>query len=210
MIGKYLKYKLTAHYWHGHHVHSPYTYWIMTNVVYERWPYYSFDKIEGLRKKTGSSERGKLEAKYCQLMQRLCATNNAKNIVLIGYDEGWEAMYLAANDTKAYVTVNGVISKNAKKRLQLLGVNNVRQGIVNEENIDMMVCLENGIKDTFGNYANKMKDGGIMMFSNIHAQEKEWNDIKNDERVRVSMDLYKIGICWLRSEMQKESYVVKF
>lgn len=210
MLKKLLKYKLTAHYWHGHHIHSPYTYWIMTNVIYERWPYYSFDKIEGLRKKTNSKERGHLEAKYCQLIQRLCATNNSKTIVQIGCNDGWEAMYLAANDLKTTVSVNGKIGESARKRMELLGYHNIQEEISTKENVDMLVCLDGNVLTTFQRFVENMNDGGIMIFSNIHEREDEWKDVIKDDHVRVSMDLYKIGICLFKSEMQKENYVVKF
>jgi len=210
MVGKYLKYKLKAHYWHGHHVHSPYTYWIMTNVIYERWPYYSFEKIESLRKKSPSSERGELEAKYCQLMQRFCATNNAKRIVQIGSGEGWETMYLASNDSRAEVAIEGKLSKGARNRLQLLGIHNVHEGRVDGEGIDMAVCTTGEIRDVFDRYAGKMRDCGIMIFSKIHERDEEWEYVVKDNRVRISMDLFKIGVCLMRSEMQKEHYIVKF
>lgn len=210
MLGKYLKYRLKAHYWHGHHVHSPYTYWIMTNVVYERWPYYSFDKIEKLRRKTKFDERGNLEPKYCQLLQRLCATNNARNIVQYGFGDGWESMYLAANDTRAMVSVHGVIADAARKRLQLLGFHNVVQNKTLSGDIDILLCLDGEIRETFNGCVGRMREGGIMIFGNIHSYDDEWDEVRKDTRVSVSMDLYKIGVCWLRSDMQKEHYIVKF
>ncbi len=210
MLGKYLKYKLTAHYWHGHHIHSPYTYWIMTNVIYERWPYYSFEKIEGLRKKTQCSEKGNLEAKYCQLMQRFCATTNAKTIVQIDCREGWEAMYLAANDSRTTISVEGKVGKKARERMQLLGYCNIHEDYKTKEDIDMLVCINGDIKNTFERYVCKMREGGIMIFSDIHEKEEEWKEVIKNGRVRVSMDLYKVGVCFFRSEMQKENYIVKF
>jgi len=210
MLGKYLKYRLRAHYWHGHHVHSPYTYWIMTNVVYERWPYYSFDKIEKLRRKTKFDERGNLEPKYCQLLQRLCATNNARNIVQYGFGDGWESMYLAANDTRAMVSVHGTIADAARKRLQLLGFHNVVQNKTLSGDIDILLCLDGEIRKTFNGCVGRMREGGIMIFGNIHSYDDEWDEVRKDTRVSVSMDLYKIGVCWLRSDMQKEHYIVKF
>lgn len=210
MLVKYLKYRLKAHYWHGHHVHSPYTYWIMTNVVYERWPYYSFDRIEGLRKKTKLDERGNLEPKYCQLLQRLCATNNARKIVQIGLDNGWETMYLASNDSRAIVSIDGKIGNSARKRLQLLGFHNVCENPQILGNIDMLLCMDGNVRNAFKRYVGKMNDGGIMVFCRIHDTEDEWNEVRNDKRVRISMDFYKIGVCWFRSDMQKQHYIVKF
>jgi len=210
MIGKYLKYRLKAHYWHGHHVHSPYTYWLMTNVVYERWPYYSFDKIEGLRNKTEVKEKGDLDPAFGQMMQRLCATNNAKSIVQIGCDEGWETMYLASNDSKATVEVEGKISASVHNRLQIMGFNNVKEKRCEERKVDMMVCMESSIRDAFERYAKAMNEGGIMIFKDIHKHEEEWDKVKKDERIRVTMDFYKIGVCWFKSDMQKENYIVKF
>lgn len=214
MFGKYLKYRLTAHYWHGHHVHSPYTYWLMTNVIYERWPYYSFERIEKLRKKTTAAERGQLSSKYCQLMQRLCATINAKNIVQIGCENGWETMYLAANNSLSNVYVEGKIDSVINKRLRLLGFHNIRE--TNYESmhsctpVDIMVCMNGSIGTAHKRYSGLMNKGGIMIFNNIHRYENEWIDIKKDKNITVTMDLYKIGICWLRSEMKKENYIVKF
>lgn len=210
MIGKYLKYRLKAHYWHGHHVHSPYTYWLMTNVIYERWPYYSFEKIEGLRKKCAPNEKGELNPKFGQMMQRLCATNNARNIVQLGCDDGWETMYLAANDSKASVEVDGKISPAVHNRLKLMGFHNVKELKGEEEKVDMVVCMKGEIWKVFERYREAMNEGGIMIFKDIHKHQDEWDKVKDDQKVRVTMDFYRIGVCWMKKDLQKENYIVKF
>ena len=40
--------------------------------------------------------------------------------------------------------------------------------------------------------------------------EEAWNEIKNHEKVRVSIDLFKMGLIFFKKELSYEQYVIKF
>lgn len=220
-IKAWLRYQLKAHYRGGHHVHSPYTYHLFTNVLFERWPYYSFAKIESIRRKMKLKESAADGAKYTQLLQRLCATNHAESIIEIGRTSGISTMYLAANDSRSrvYSISDGMPSELFKTA----GYRNIRQekikvleGILeHEEHVDMLLVKSGirGIDSIFERFSSKSREGSIFIFEGIHSdeeREKEWKRIQAADGITLSMDLYNIGIVWFRSELKRQHYTVKY
>ena len=217
----------------GHHVHSPYTYALFTNVLFERWQYYSFERIENFRRKTSRILQScpSDQPKYAQLLQRLCATNNAKTILQLGTGSGITAMYLASNDTKSTVyTCNGKKenSRDNASNFRLMKCDNIRvlaggethgsaslQAVVG--NLDFLfVRPSQGFHD-IQQYYERFKllrnETSIFVFDRIHSTpdlETQWNKIYKSPEVTLSLDLYELGIVWFRSELKKQHYIVKY
>lgn len=54
---------------------------------------------------------------------------------------------------------------------------------------------------------------GVVVLCGIHhsaAMEQVWQDIKKDDRVRVSLDLFEVGIYICKEGLQKEDFVLRF
>jgi predicted O-methyltransferase YrrM len=55
--------------------------------------------------------------------------------------------------------------------------------------------------------------GTIFLFDDIHwsaGMEEAWNIIRNHPKVRVSIDLYHLGIVFFREELSKEDFTIRF
>lgn len=209
-----IKYLLRAHYRNGHHVHSPYTYRVCRNILFERWEFYSFEMLERFRRKKGLDGR---MVKIEQILQRLCADCGAKSVVEVGVGDGMAAMYLASNRREETVTVieedAGKVDA-ARKIWEQLGYGNIRvtDGEWPEE-VGMMYC--NGVENMQRIYKEcrgRATENCIMVFEGIHddaEREAEWEKIRREEAVRISMDLFDAGIVWMNRIYQKQHYTIK-
>jgi predicted O-methyltransferase YrrM len=56
-------------------------------------------------------------------------------------------------------------------------------------------------------------DDSLFIFDDIHwsrEMEEAWEMIKKDERVRVTIDLFQMGLVFIRKEQAKEDFILKF
>ncbi len=146
---KYFKYWLSAKNAHG--IHSPFVFQLYNEAINKKGNYYSFDKIEHLRKKlliskkeiqvddfgTGKSgkrkvseiaERSLKNKKYGQLLFRLAYHFKPNTILELGTSLGITTCYLAsANQNSKVITVEGSpeIMKEAKKSFSELSLENI-------------------------------------------------------------------------------------
>ena len=59
----------------------------------------------------------------------------------------------------------------------------------------------------------KIHNETVFVFDDIHwseEMEEAWNEIKNHSKVRVSVDLFRMGLIFFRKELSYENYVIKF
>ncbi|MCQ2344843.1 MAG: class I SAM-dependent methyltransferase [Paludibacteraceae bacterium] len=222
-IKVWLRYQLKAHYRRGHHVHSPYTYRLFRNVLFERWPYYSFNEIEKIRKNQAQNGEKSDNPKYTQLLQRLCATNNAKTIIEIGRTNGISTMYLASNNTHSTVysisdkKPTDVFIKTRYTNIHQCKAAELQRTIDKAESIDILYvrrsCGFNEIDNIFDLCKPKSNDGSIFIFDDIHKDsqtEKKWENILESDNVTLSLDLYRVGLVWFKKDLKKQHYTVKY
>lgn len=224
-IKAWLSYELKAHYRRGHHIHSPYTYRLVSNVLFEKWPYYSFLRIEELRKKllAENEENPADRSKYTQLLQRLCATNNSKTIMEIGRSNGISTMYLASNNTQSTVySISNNKNTDVFKHCNFLNIQQRKESEL-QKVLDEIKCLDMlyvrrscGIIDIdsiFDLCKTKAQDESIFIFDNIHSDrqtEQRWNNILKSNNVTLSIDLFWIGLIWFKKDMKRQHYIIKY
>jgi predicted O-methyltransferase YrrM len=116
----------------------------------------------------------------------------------------------------------------AKETLDALHINNVE---LIEGNIDetLPVFLEsmnelgfvyfdaNHNKEATMSYfnlcINKATSDSVFVFDDIHysqGMEQAWQQIIKDKRVKVSFDLFSLGIIYFKKELQKQDYIYLF
>ena len=135
----------------AHGIHSPFVFELYNEAINKKGNYYSFDKIELLRRKllisnkeievtdlgTGKSgrrmlseiaERSAKDKKYCELLFRIAYYFKPNNILELGTSLGISTCYLAsANPTSKVITIEGCpnTANEAKKNFESLGLNNI-------------------------------------------------------------------------------------
>jgi len=169
-------------------------------------------------------------AKPAQLLYRIAVYYRPDNCIELGTSLGISTSYLAlADKNKTVHTIEGSeeILKISILNFEKLNVNNIKTYCGNF--IDHLPkILENetpGLVFVDGNHTKKatllyfemiMKKANnetIIVFDDIHwseEMEEAWQIIKKDERVKVTIDIFFMGIVFLRKELRKEDFRIRY
>ena len=249
---KYFKYLFSAKTAHG--IHSPFAFDLYNEVINKKGDYYSFDKIEHLRKKLllskkeidvtdlGTGKSGKRivgeiagrslkEKKYCELLFRLVYHFKPTAILELGTSLGITTGYLAsANKNAKVITIEGCpnTADEAKKSFESLGLNNIETVTGDFENVlssvirypssvDFIFFDGNHRKEPTLKYFEQCLEfahkNSVFVFDDIHwsdEMEEAWEEIKSHPNVRVTIDLFFLGLVFFRKEQVKENFIIKF
>ncbi len=184
-------------------------------------------------KKISIIARGSLKSKkYSTLLNRIVAYYRPSNVLEMGTSFGITTCYLAqAMPGGAVVTMEGApaIAKEALHTFSTLGFSNIQ---LLEGNFDNSLPLyfntisTIGLAYVDGNHSyeptmryfnlllNKSNQDSIFIFDDIHwsrEMEMAWKEIKEDQRVSLTIDLFYIGIVFLKKEnKEKENFIIRF
>lgn len=181
---KYLQHLIQSKNTKGHGIHSPYLYRFTQDVIYEKNPFYTFPKIESLRRKlkldnrsvaikdfgTGKDRVEKVrdvankslsQKKEAQLLFRLMCFLNAKNVLELGTSLGITTAYLASSSPNVRcISLEGSeeIAKIANENFRTLGL----------KNVDLMV---GNIDDTLPDALHQMDKPDVVFFDANHCKK---------------------------------------
>jgi predicted O-methyltransferase YrrM len=184
-------------------------------------------------KKISVIARGSLKSKkYSTLLNRIVAYYRPSNVLEMGTSFGITTCYLAqAMPGSAVVTMEGApaIAKEALHTFYTVGFSNIQ---LLEGNFDNSLPLyfntisTIGLAYVDGNHSyeptmryfnlllNKSNQDSIFIFDDIHwsrEMEMAWKEIKEDQRVSLTIDLFYIGIVFLKIEnKEKENFIIRF
>lgn len=170
--------------------------------------------------------------KYAQLLFRIADYYKAKNILELGTSLGITTSYLAsANESASIITMEGAdaIANIAQQNFINLNKNNIEiiRGDFDEtlpsllkkiNALDLIYVDGNHRYKPTLNYLNLLlphcHDNTIMIFDDIHwsaEMEQAWDEIKQNNVVTLSIDLFGIGLIFFRKEnKQKEHFTIRF
>lgn len=185
----------------------------------------SFQRVADIVKKSAVSE------KYGRLLFRLIEYFKPETIIELGTSVGISTLYIAMARPEAIVfTIEGCTTKSEQASVNFgqLEVKNVIQHIGRFDLVLPDVIKQAGKLDfafidgnhtyeaTLANFESLLQishNDTVFVFDDIHWSEgmqKAWNEISDNERVTVSIDLFRIGIVFLRKELGKEKFVLRF
>lgn len=169
--------------------------------------------------------------KYGELLHKLVKKFEPENIIEIGTSLGFSSMYmsLASNDTTIY-TVEGCkqSAKIALENFQALNLDNIKLSkgkfdevlpslIENLDKIDLVFFDGNHRKAPTIKYFNiclkKVHNGSIFVFDdiNLSAEMREtWTVIKSNNLVKLTVNIYKMGIVFFNKNLSKEDYIIRY
>ena len=169
---KYIKYWFSAKTAHG--IHSPFVFALYNDVINQKGSYYSFDKIEQMRKrlllskkeidvtdlgagKSGKrtiaeiAERSAKNKKYCELLFRLVYHFKPNTILELGTSLGISTSYLAsANPNAKIITIEGCpnTANEAKKNFESLGLKNIESSVGNfDDRLSSVIGHQSSVLD---------------------------------------------------------------
>ena len=170
-------------------------------------------------------------AKYGQMLFRLVNHYKPKSILEMGTSLGVSTAYLAAGNPEArVVTLEGSkeIAAIAKKNFEQLGLEAIQQVtgnfdqtlpfVLKDQKFDLVFIDGNHRKEPTLNYfrllLTNLYNETILIFDDIHwsrEMEEAWMEICSNENVRVSIDLFFMGIVVFRNEIrEKQDYKIRF
>ena len=154
-VKSYFKYLLKAKHYKGHGIHSPFMFELVSDVLWEKHPFYAFEQIDGYRAellrsdevievtdlgagshKLKSNKRkvadicrsSAIRKKYGEFLFRLVSRYKSKTIVELGTSLGISSMYLAMpGKNNKVITIEGCpeTAAIAKDGFEKYGLDNV-------------------------------------------------------------------------------------
>jgi len=170
-------------------------------------------------------------AKYGQLLFRIVNKYNPQTTLELGTSLGISTCYLASANRKGKVITieaDPTIHKIAKQTFKLARARNVspilgtfedQLSSVLDQNpiLDLVFIDGNHQKEPTLEYFNKClansTDQTIFVFDDINWSEsmrQAWEEIIAHPQVTVSVDLYAMGIIFLRKELSKQDFMLKY
>ncbi|MDP1623500.1 MAG: class I SAM-dependent methyltransferase [Bacteroidales bacterium] len=166
-----------------------------------------------------------------EFLFRLIRQYKPSSILELGTSLGISAMYfgLAAPESKI-ITIEGCIdSANlARENFEKTGLKNIQvltgdfkdklsEALVEMPSPDLVFFDGNHKLEPTLTYFEQclphIHPGTIFIFDDIHwsaGMEEAWNVIRKHPQVKVSIDIYHMGIVFFREELSKEDFTIRF
>ena len=182
-------------------------------------------KIKDIAKHSAVTE------KFGELLFRLVVKFRPKTIIEIGTSIGLGTLYLAMPDSRSKVyTIEGCpeTARIATENFQISDVKNITQVIGNfDKKLDEVLQETNQLDFVYfdGNHTKEatlkyfytclplINNNSVFVFDDIHwskGMEDAWTEIKQNIKVKLTVDLFFSGLVFFKNELSKENYVVKF
>lgn len=170
-------------------------------------------------------------AKYAQLLFRLADHFQPSSVLELGTSLGISTAYLAAANSKIkIISIEGCseTAKIASQNFEKLELHNIEQiignfddvlpTIVSQQNkIDFVLFDGNHRKkptlDYFQKCLEKSTENSVFVFDDINWSDdmrEAWEEIKNNDKVTVTIDLFFMGLVFFRKEQAKQHFIIKF
>lgn len=190
----YLRHRLGANNRHG--IHSPFVYKLIDTVIYDFHDQKVYREIENILQKQHPDEGviNTLPLKFYRLLYRLFVYFKPQTILLA--------------DAEDYITE--FVTKQANPEVQSISspTSGIRQA-------DMI--LADALKQSPVSYLEKIMpsvhDDTVIIFINIHrngSAKQSWEQLKLNQQVRVTIDLYFIGMVFFKPGMSKEDFKLRY
>ena len=188
----------------GYGVHSPFAFNFITNVIYERLPYYAYSTLPMQERELARHNKGKMffreSRKVSRLLFRLVNMAQPHVIVHVGRRSS-AAVYLQAAKTTAtylYAESFSEVSLNDEMLIDFLFVD-VEAALLTPQVLD--------------NLLSRHSSQSIYVFRGIgYGKEMKacWKKLQDDERTGITFDLYDLGIVFFDKKKLKQHYTVNF
>ena len=177
-----------AKYCRGFGIQSPWAYRFVRYVINEHWPYYAYDDLRRQYPRLPLRER-----KLCELYLRIANYQQAAEAELLGGVSEAACAYLRAGCRQMRLSQGG----GAPGEAFSLAVVAFGQQMESQA-LGLMVRAESG---------------SLLIVEGIYrdaSARQTWARLRQDERVRVSFDLYYCGLLFFDKKKHKCNYKINF
>lgn len=189
-------------------------------------PYtHRFERVSSIARNSSVNE------KYGRLLYRLIEYFKPQTIIELGTSLGISTLYLALANPDAHVfTVEGCTTKSeqAENNFKTMHVSNIEQHIGRFDLVlpDLVKQLRKidfafidghhtyeATTENFKTLLGIAHNDTVFVFDDIHwsaEMQRAWIEITDHERVTASIDIYRMGIVFLRKELSRQKFVIRF
>lgn len=239
-LSAYFRHRFAAKTRHG--THSPFVYKLADEVIYDFSSKKVYEEIEAHRKKLLNDDKtanhfnkqtknGLRSARLLQLVFRLVAYHQPKQLIELGTDLGITTAYLAkaCADTSVLKLVDTQeMAISTQQNLATIGVKNVtlefgkleeifKITIAKTKTLDLVYVGGKNTKDfaltIFNLCLTKANEDTVLIFDQIYWSEEmqsAWQTIKNNPQVTVTIDLFWFGLVYFRKGQAKEHFKLRY
>jgi hypothetical protein len=189
-----LRYCVLARYRKGFSVHSPFVFELLNNAFFEKNHYYCYEKIDRIIAQNFPKYLQTNKLKYYKLIFRLANYFDVKKILIAGKNDLVEQIFTFVSS-----------------KMQIFRVENLEN--VKNFDFDLMFFTENSFKNYDGNSFFFAKNNTILIFESIYKKRKineNWKQIIKDNNLKISIDVFSLGIIIAKNNIPKQHYRVAF
>lgn len=184
----------------GYGVHSPSDFFLITSVIYEKLPYYAYDRLKA---SAGSKSLPHYREKVNRLLFRLVNCYRPSVLVEVGTGNGDAFRYMKeARISMKAISVEGTDWKETCRQLEKV------------QRIDFLhIAHTPYYKEVLELLLPYLHEGSSVVIGDIYASKERkawWKELTNDERVRLTFDLYDIGLMFFDKKRYKQNFIVNF
>lgn len=186
----------------GYGVHSPFAFSLITDVIYEKMPYYAYHSLKKEQKKM-IKEHGwsKGTQKVNRFLFRLVNRVQPSVIIEVGRPSITSLYLQSAKPSAEYLFASDLseLFLDADVPIDFLYLNDFRNpDLLNE--VFQICARRTSVKSVFAIH-------GICYSK---AMRSLWEELKVDGRVGITFDLYDVGLLFFDKTKIKQDYVVNF
>lgn len=221
----------------GYGVHSPFAFNLITKVIEEEFMYYSYGEIEQIRR---TCLRGRLSGQDLKLRKsisfkrgtllfRLVNRFNPAVTLEIGTSWGISSLYLHAahagmrhiciEPAQRIAQIGESVAKSVYPDIELWnkslddGLSEMAEAVEKIDFVFIHRLRTDQYAGLFSRLAKKLSPEAVIVMNDIHASAglvKVWEELCRLPFVRVSMDLYDLGLVFCNEKLNKQHYIVAF
>ena len=208
----------------GYGVHSPFAYGLITDVIYEKLPYYAYDELCSLHGEI-SSKALHYSERVNRLLMRLVNYFRPSYILEIGTGAGLSICYMAAGrlDAQCVSLCGNNPSKELINLIDRCKNANLAKGpelkVLDEElkvipEIGMLhIAHTEDYECVFEKILPYVGEKTLCVIEGIHdtaIKYEWWKRVVADKRTGITFDLYELGLVFFDHAMNKQQYIVNF
>lgn len=186
----------------GYGVHSPFAFSLITDVVYEKMPYYAYSSLKKEQKKKVKDLGWKKGTrKVNRFLFRLVNRVQPETIVEVGCPSISSLYLQAAKPSAGYLFASDLseLFLDAGVPVDFLYLNDYRNPSLMEE--VFRICVR------------RTTVKSVFVLHGIHyskAMKALWKRLQADEQVGITFDLYDVGLLFFDKTKIKQHYIVNF
>lgn len=189
----------------GYGIHSPFAFTLVTDVIYNRWPYYAYDALRAAHRQ----ELGGWSEKDARLLFRLANHQEAQRMLVADAAAGLRSYLSAARPSAMCEVVEGreLVASGDGKKLCLWSLLQ-----------DYDLLLLDGAWERWLSLAETTEVlsagcSALVVVREPFASPQRralWTSMCASSRITLSFDLHRLGLLYVRPKLNKQNYVINY